>query len=282
MNHVTVPLFVEGNRPFVEIAFRCANGSLRFARFLIDSGGGGFLIAESLARDLGLKWNQIRREENMELATVTTLPNVFLDGFALDLEPERVFVILRTDNILPSVAQGYAEGMFPGHLLAKYHVVFDYLKGMFTLARPDVLIPSGQPMPISVSKRQGFPRTELEVDGVLHGFLMDTGASFTMVSEVLLKSWGAAHPDWQRYLGAFGEATTLGGTTLETLFVHDGWWGVNQLQEFGVVSQREGIFENYMSSMMTAPIVGALAGNVLKYFRVELDYTNDMLYLSAS
>jgi len=36
-----------------------------------------------------------------------------------------------------------------------------------------------------------------------------------------------------------------------------------------------------MSGMMSAPIVGSLAGNVLERFRVELDYPNQTLYLST-
>ena len=60
-----------------------------------------------------------------------------------------------------------------------------------------------------------------------------------------------------------------------------GLWGANQLSEFGIVSQREGTFERRMSRMMSAPIVGSLAGNVLKLFRVELDYPNAKLYLSG-
>jgi hypothetical protein len=46
-------------------------------------------------------------------------------------------------------------------------------------------------------------------------------------------------------------------------------------------TQRQGTFETYMSRMMTAPIVGSLAGNVLKRFRVDLDYPNAKLYLSG-
>jgi len=74
---------------------------------------------------------------------------------------------------------------------------------------------------------------------------------------------------------------TLGGQTLETMFVPGGRWGEFPLAEFGVTSQREGTFEKMMSGMMTAPIVGSLAGNVLKRFRVELDYPNEKLYLST-
>jgi hypothetical protein len=36
-----------------------------------------------------------------------------------------------------------------------------------------------------------------------------------------------------------------------------------------------------MSGMMKAPIVGSLAGNVLKHFRLDLDYPNEKLYLSS-
>ena len=77
----------------------------------------------------------------------------------------------------------------------------------------------GDALPMPVSKKSGFPRTEIEVDGEKRGFLLDTGASFTMVSEVLLKRWGEKHPDWSRAKGAVGEAATLGGQTLETMTV---------------------------------------------------------------
>jgi hypothetical protein len=111
--------------------------------------------------------------------------------------------------------------------------------------------------------------------------MIDTGASFTMVSEGLLKAWGQAHPDWTRYPGAYGEAKTLGGRTLETMTVPGGVWGTNKLAEFGVTSQPEGNFERNISRWMAAPIVGSLAGNVLKRFRLELDYPNAKLYISG-
>jgi C-terminal processing protease CtpA/Prc len=34
-----------------------------------------------------------------------------------------------------------------------------------------------------------------------------------------------------------------------------------------------------MSQMMTGPIIGAIGGNVLKAFRVEIDYANGVTYL---
>ncbi|MEO8576501.1 MAG: hypothetical protein ABI556_07375 [Gemmatimonadales bacterium] len=281
-DQATVPLIVEGNRPFVQLTFRKPDGTTRTARFLLDTGGGGFLISEPLARELGLTWGATEREDGVEFGTVAQLPKVYVGELPLTLNPQRTLVMIGTDNVLPRAAPGRAEGMVPGHVLAQYHVVFDYPNATFTIARPNILTPKGAELPMAVSKKSGFPRTEICVSGSTQGMLLDTGASFTMVSEVLLKTWGAQHAEWPRYNGAFGEAAMLGGQTLETMFVPTAQWGPHEVTELGVVSQRKGTFERYMSGMMAAPIIGSLGGNVLKHFRVEIDYAHQKLYLSRA
>jgi hypothetical protein len=278
-DHVTVPLIIEGNRPYIDLTFRRADGSTRTARFVVDSGGGGFILLEKLARDIGVTWGKTSREEGSEFGVAASPPAAFLGNFPLDLTPNRVIVIIGEDNVVPKGAPGHAEGLFPGHLLAKYHVVFDYPAGQFTLAKPGVLTPKGDALPMPVSKPSGFPRTELLIGGQTYGFLIDTGASFTMVSDALLNTWKAAHADWPVQPGAVGEAATLGGQTIATIQLPGARWGPQSLAPFGMVSQSEGVFEKYMSNMMTAPIVGSLAGNVLTHFRVELDYPKQTLYL---
>lgn len=260
---VTVPLMIEGNRPFIEVTFHKPDGSVRTARFLLDTGGGSFLMAESLARDLGLHWGETTREEGAEFGVIAGPVAAFVGDLQLNLNPRRTVVELGGDNILPAAAPGRAEGMMPGHVLAQYDVVFDYPKGTFTLARPGELTHVGNPLPMPVSKPSGFPRTEVTVNDTVYGLLLDTGAAFTMVSEVVLKAWGQQHPDWARYNGAFGDAVMLGGQTLETLLLPGGQWGPERLPGFGVVSQREGTFERWMSGMMSSQIVGSLGGNIL-------------------
>lgn len=281
IDQVTVPLFLEGNRPFIDVTLERADGSKRSARFFVDTGGGAFLITEALARDLGLRWGESEREEGRELAPLLKLPKASVGSIPLELDSHRVAVTIGSARILPAVVPGHEEGLLPGYVLAHFHVVVDYPQAKLTLARPGVLKPTGDALPMPVSKKTGFPRTEMEVDGETYGFLLDTGASFTIVSEALLKSFGAKHPDWPRAPGAVGEAKTLGGSTLETMSVPSARWGSHELTEFGVASQKEGTFEHWMSSMMTSPIVGSLAGNVLRRFRVELDYPNEKLYLST-
>ena len=280
ITQATVPLVVEGNRPFIELTFRKADGTVRKARFLIDTGGGGFLITEPLARDLGLRWGPVMHEEGSEFAVVASPPEVSVGTFRLDLNPERTLVVIGASTTLPRTAPGHADGTIPGHVLAQYDIVFDYPRAEFTIARGSTLTHHGMELPMPVGKPAGFPRTEIVVNDTTYGLLIDTGASNTMVSEVALKAWGASHPDWPRYPGAYGDAAMLGGQALETLFLPGAEWGSIHLAKFGVVSQHEGVFERYMSGMMAAPIIGSLAGNVLKLYRIELDYPDQRLYVS--
>lgn len=45
-----------------------------------------------------------------------------------------------------------ADGLFPGHVLARYHVIFDYPAGELTLAEPGTVEPRGEPLPMGVSE----------------------------------------------------------------------------------------------------------------------------------
>ena len=69
-DRATVPLVIEKNRPYINITFRLPDGSTRSGRFLVDAGGGGFLITEPLARSLGLEWGASSKEEGSEFALV--------------------------------------------------------------------------------------------------------------------------------------------------------------------------------------------------------------------
>ena len=59
-------------------------------------------------------------------------------------------------------------------------------------------------------------------------------------------------------------------------------WGRARVEQVAAVSRPVGTFENYMSGMMTSPVVGAIGGNILKRFGVEIDYANGAVYLQKS
>ena len=102
-------------------------------------------------------------------------------------------------------ARDDAEGLVPGRLLRKYRVIFDYPAKTFTMARPGTVTPRGERLPAPIGWT-GFPRIELTIAGETQGFLLDTGATYTMISRAVLDRWTAAQPAWPRAIGAVGMA----------------------------------------------------------------------------
>lgn len=275
---VTVPLYVEFNRPFIDLEFRRPDGRARTARFWVDTGGGAFIICEPLARELGLKFGPEFAEQGRRFAA-TTPPKVTIDGMSLDLDGARAIIAVAEKTVGPRVS---AEGLLPGHVLKQYQVVFDYPGKQFTLATPGSLKPRGARLESPVHPRSGFPRIEAQIGGQTYGFLLDTGASFTMISQEVLDEWSGKHPDWQRTVGAVG-AANMGIGAMEAsatmMRIPNVKLAEFQLQSIIAVSRTPGTFEKSMSQMMTRPIVGAIGGNVLTSFRIEIDYANGLTYL---
>ena len=80
---------------------------------------------------MGLQWGSVQKEQGMEFARPSTVPRAFLGD--MELDPDRVLIVLGENNPLNKSSQGFAAGLFPGHLLASYNVVFDYLQETFSL-----------------------------------------------------------------------------------------------------------------------------------------------------
>ena len=276
----TVPIDLRDNRIFVQLTCVRPDGSLRQARFQVDSGGGSVILSESLSHDLALRSIGSPSEEDGETFQLVTSPEIRIGEMPLNLSD--VSTVVATGSKGDFSPGSGAEGFFPAPLLRKYEVVFDYPARRFTLAQPGALTPRGVPVPSPIGANSGFPRIELTVDGEKYGFLLDTGAAYTMISKTLIDKWKATHPDWPRCVGAAGAANMIGGAfdaKAEMLRLAEMRWDTFHLPRVGVVSRPPGTFEKQMSEMMTAPIVGAIGGNVLRAFRVEIDYQHGMTYL---
>jgi hypothetical protein len=276
----TVPLIVEGNVPMIDLDLTGADGQTHRGRFVLDSGGGAFIVTERLAKEIGLKPTGPARASDGGSYAPTTAPTASVGGMPLNLKGARAAILMGQDRF---DARDAADGLFPGHVLERYHVVFDYPGRKFTLASPGSMQPRGVAVAARLRSDNGFPRIELSVVGRVFGFLLDTGASYTMISRVALEEWSAA--GWPRHTGASGFANMVGGRMEnEALMtrVPEMRTGELVLSGVGAVSRPEGTFEKYMSQMMPGPIVGSIAGNVLRNFRVELDYKGGMVYFERT
>jgi len=278
LTSATVPLHLEFNRPFIDLEFSRPDGTIRKARFWVDTGGGGFIFVEPLARELGMKFGS-EFSESGERMCPSSAPVVTLGGMPLDTRDARVFISLGRTTMSPGVS---AEGLFPAHMLRRYHVIFDYPARKFTLAKPGSLKSRGTRIDAPIHSASGFPRITVRIGGEPFGFLLDTGASFTMISRAQIEKWSSQHADWPVVTGAAGRANMgLGAVETTGLMIRlpELELGNFRLNGIGAVSRPPGTFEKYMSRMMTEPIIGAMGGNVLRAFRVEIDYAAGAVYL---
>jgi len=280
--NVTVPLILEGNAPIVELEVVGTSGAARKARFLVDTGGGSLILGSKLMAGAGAQASGPATKEEGERIQALKPLIVRLGGMDLDLTGVRIFGM--PDQTRP-LSRNDAEGLFPASLLRHYHVVFDYPAGKFTLAKPGSVTPRGEKIATPISKGNGFPRIELQIAGKSYGFLLDTGASFTMISRTVLDDWAKQNPAWPTAIGAVGFANMSGNKNEnEALMLRCPEWkaGSFVIKDPAAVSRPAGTFEKWMSGMMTAPIIGSVAGNVLRDFRVEIDYENGFTYLERS
>jgi predicted aspartyl protease len=275
----TVPMFLEDNRVFVELTFRRPDGSPRKARAWVDTGGGWFAITEPLAKEIGVTRSGDDIQVGDGHATPIAHPDVRLGEMPLDLSTANVYEVLGETQMEPGIN---AEAFLPARVLMHYDAIFDYPARLFTLARSGALKPRGERIVATVNLESGFPRVEISVGGERYGFLVDTGAAYTMISRELLEKWGAAHSNWPKLDGAVAEANMIGNemdTNALLVRISRMELGPLPIDSVGAVSRRAGIFETSMSRMMTAPIVGAIAGNVLKTMRIEIDYPGSAIYV---
>ena len=270
---------VEGHAPIVTLRFNRPDGTSRTARLLFDSGGGAIILDEGLARDLELlprgpelsEFNQRYREVNVPAAWIGQMP--------IDLRSTKAFMHVGKASF---TNRDTVEGMLPGKALEHYQVVLDYPRQEFSIGEAGSLGHHGERIPAPYLVPSGHPRVEASIGGKRLGFLLDTGTQLTLIREDLLQRWSKEHPDWPRSRGAVGPANVDGAADdaflLRAPLLRIGSFGVAQV---AMASRPNQI---YSATTFETPdaIVGAIGGNVLSQFRVEIDYPDQQVFLEYS
>jgi len=278
----TVAMEVRDNRVFIPLTVVGANGKSKVVLFWVDSGGDMVAFGGPLARDLGLEASGASFVGMGETPShPVTKPRLSIAGMDIDLA--HVSVSAAENQKSRDVFAGIeAEGFLPATVLKNYDVIFDYPGRTFTMARSGTIVHRGRAVAMSVQPASGFARVELGIAGQTYGFMLDTGAAYTGVSRALMDRLIGEHPSWPHSLGAVGAANMVGkpfDVGNELLRVPEIAWGPLALRDTGMVSRPTGVYEKAVSEDMSAPVVGALAGNVLRHFRLDLDYPAGLAYL---
>jgi hypothetical protein len=259
---------------YAELDFVRSDRSLHRALAYVDMGSPKMTIRESLFTDLNLD-----RQEILS----------FKVGDAL--------VEVRTSDVIteprPPSSVGSdlkVEAMLPASVLQRYQVVIDYRERSLVLARPGTIEPQGIPVPFSIHPVTGLAVVNASIFGGSYAMTVDNGSAYTWVRQRVAKQWTAAHPDWERGIGAVGPSNMMmSGDTTETMGIlmriPDIAVGSVNLRQVGVLAAGPtrlvpgfvDLFDWY-SAKNPVPVVGWIGGNVLKQFRLTLDYPNRTIY----
>jgi len=274
---VTVPFVLDHNRMAVEVRFRRPDGSLRVARAWVDTGNPELVLAAPLAAELGVAVGSGgEAPEGHSRASSSPAPALDLAGLRLDLDGVGVRVHPGA-TVRPGVV---AEANLPSSALLGNHVVFDYASSRLTVARPGELEPRGLPVRCRVNPTTGLFQVTATIDGEAVELGIDNGSAGTWVSQDLVRKWRARHSDLPVAVGAVGSTNFFGfdfeatGTVVRFPELR---LGALRIGDVALLGLPQGLFDWY-SKKSADTVAGFLGANVLRRFRVEVDYPNRMTY----
>lgn len=281
----TVPFIFDDNRIFAELRFVKADGTERTALAFVDLGTPQFLISENLRRELQLG---------------QTEPVVFRAGGAeIRVAPSAIGTDSGFGMTGPNGKRTVrVEAVLGGGVMKEFVVSFDYGKRTLTLAAPDHLNPGGDAVPCRVNKKTGLVSVTAEVGGNNYNLAIDCGSAYTWIRSDVAEQWVADYPEWKRGTGAVGEAnmqTRADGaearaTILRLPEIKIGSLNLKQIGAIGIApatppfsaapgeGRVEGDFFDWYSEKAPERVDGWLGGNVLKGFRITIDFAAGMTY----
>jgi hypothetical protein len=273
----TVPFTLDHNRMILEVEFVRADGTVRTASAWVDTGNEVLMLAQPLARELG--YDVAALETGERSVDLPAPPSMRVCGLPLPVDgvKTRAFAGRR---VLPGVP---AEANLPASLLRNERVIFDYPAGLFSIARPGTSGPRGVPIPCRVNAETGLFMIPVTAGGDTLPFGVDNGSAGTWVSDSLTTRWASRNPEWPRATGAAGSANFFGfgfeaGGALMRL--PEIMIGSARARDIAVLGLDQRMFDWY-SGKSAGAVSGFIGANVLKAFRLEVDFPNRMTYWEA-
>ncbi len=302
-----VPFTFDDNRVFVPVTLIGADGRKRRTLAFVNQGFAGPTLSNALYRELGVGEGRALRMRvgaaEIMIDPRTVQPESEVLDFQLHLLPQH-------GPATPGAQAAYAaakaqgrgglmkalvgplpvEAVLPAGLLQRYRVTLDYGARTLSLDPPGGATPEGTPVPMRVNPSTGFATVDAVIGGERRAMVIDCGGSFSSLRLGVAKAVVQRHPDWLRSEGGIGEANLslseadVGAPVLRAPNAQVGRLALApfDLSGFGVPGAAGAIatpaFWRYYSAKAGERVDGWIAGNVLKSFRLTLDYPNRTSY----
>lgn len=281
----TVPFIFDDNRIFAELAFVRPDGKLRTAYAFVDLGTPQLEISGKLRQELQL-------DRNKRVVLRVGELNISVDASAIRTSSGAFF------SGAHGKATVHVEAVLPGSVMKNYQVVFDYAKHSLTLAQPGALQPKGSAVPCRVNEKTGLISVTARIGGHPYALAVDSGSAYSWVRSDVARQWVSEHPDWKRGTGAVGEANMqtrpdgaeAAAAILRLPEIRLDSLRLEQIGAPGISSPAppfppapgesrvSGDFFSWYSKKAPEPVIGWIGGNVLKGFRLTIDFPRHMTY----
>ena len=273
-SRTSVPFELPNNRPIIKVH---VNGRKEPLRFVLDTGSGISVISDETAKRLNIK---VIARGGMARAVGGKFEIVY--GFLKSMEIGEA----RIENVPVYIRHFYhdeipVDGYIGLAAIMKYLTTVDYGARTFTLTRQrsnaEKAVLATQPgleIPTRTTS-SGFLSGEVQVEGISHpfNFIIDTGASISVVSEKLMEldeMNNFKHPTRLRVYGAAGVAEGVQTLVLPRVLL--GRQSRDKVDvavlDLGPVNETTGFIQS-----------GIIGGNFLRHFRVTFDFKKSVILL---
>jgi hypothetical protein len=245
-----------------------------------DSGGGHTMLSPAVATANKLATTTEHTAEGEFVSTPDWPP--FAPGAGIP-RPAGKLLVRDLSELMPGLDGFLGQDWFGGRTWT-----FDY-PGKRLLWRAPGDLPAGARIPVHLnpdSSAPRFGRIQITVDGQPLDVLLDTGATTKLtpaaatslakdgaperatsfMKAAVFDRWHSRHPEW-RVVAAAEQRT--GADMIEVPAVTVAGQTVGPVW---FTRRPDKAFDEFMSSLMDAPVVGALGGSGLRYFKVSVDF----------
>ena len=229
---------------------------------LVDTAGTALCLSYALAEELELVVHEWLDDQGTPVAVVDP-PELRVGEAVLDTEG---LVAYAFDDTRPlGLAARRADVLLPAPVLRRHHVVLDAPAGTITIGPPGSLERRGLAVPVQVDDH-GLVLVTIEVDGEPVDVVLDSALTCCLAVDRVLRDWQRRHPDWPASASAVGPGNVVGSPVEARI-------PMLRVPEVGVGSFTIPQVAFAWRGDNELDAGGALGGNVLDLFRVDLDYS---------
>lgn len=278
-----VPFILDSQRILLEVSFETPEGGARNALAWFNMGMAAPVLTKTLYHELAVDHREAIRIVIGD-KTIEAPASEFIDGDGG----------IGVPTFSHLFAPREVEAMLPASLLQHYVVTLDYGRRTFAVAEPGAQREDGVAVPCFVNPKTGVVAVETEIGGDQYRLAIDAGSGYSWLRGDVAKRWLGEHPDWRRAEGAVGQANA---NMVDFAFEKEGvvfrvphiTLGALRLDNVGVLgtasifgSFGDGLFgdlfwDNWRKAA-PAPVIGWLGGNVLKDYKLAIDYPDRVTY----